>query len=380
MTRQPSPDHEPIDALSRAVRRRERGETWTDEQFRAAREHDLSERRHPVRSVVLAVLGCLLLSALLTSDKLLEIAERQEFGAARDRQVAIAEGLDRVANFWSLNRPYDALQDLRDANNDRREIVTAPTTTITATTAPPTTAAPMAGPPSSVTPSTTTSTTTTLPANRGITSEDPLRVYVTGDSQATYLGQAVTTEGGGRALDVAVDDRISTSLARPDYFDWPSQWQVALAEHDPEVIVVFLGANDHQDMADLAGNRLIEGSEPWKQEWTSRLAAGLDLLTADGRTVLWVTQPPMRDRGLDEGIDLINELAAGVVADRPSVVPVDIWELFGGVDGYAERLTGPDGETITARVSDGVHLTRSAASWVADLVFVELDERWTFDG
>ncbi len=88
----------------------------------------------------------------------------------------------------------------------------------------------------------------------------------------------------------------------------------------------------------------------------------------------------MRDRGLDEGIDLINELAAGVVADRPSVVPVDIWELFGGVDGYAERLTGPDGETITARVSDGVHLTRSAASWVADLVFVELDERWTFDG
>ena len=136
MTRQPPPDHEPIDALSRAVRRRERGETWTDEQFRAAREHDLSERRHPVRSVVLAVLGCLLLSALLTSDKLLEIAERQEFGAARDRQVAIAEGLDRVANFWSLNRPYDALQDLRDANNDRREIVTAPTTTITATTAP----------------------------------------------------------------------------------------------------------------------------------------------------------------------------------------------------------------------------------------------------
>ena len=99
MTRQPPPDHEPIDALSRAVRRRERGETWTDEQFRAAREHDLSERRHPVRSVVLAVLGCLLLSALLTSDKLLEIAERQEFEQPETGRSRSPKGLIGLPTF-----------------------------------------------------------------------------------------------------------------------------------------------------------------------------------------------------------------------------------------------------------------------------------------
>ena len=60
------------------------------------------------------------------------------------------------------------------------------------------------------------------------------------------------------------------------------------------------------------------------------------------------------------------------------MVWVDIWELFGGPDGYAERLAGPDGEVITARVSDGVHVSRSGASWIADLVFAELDARWTF--
>lgn len=365
------PDRETTDPLDRAVRRRvERGSAWTDEQFRAARERDLTERTQPVRPAVLAVLGCLLLAALLTSDKLVSIAERQEFGGARDRNLALAEGVDRVANFLSLNRPYDAIADLRDANNDRVEIV-APTTTTT--TIPPTTSASAAP-----TTTTTTTTTTTLPPGRAVTEAEPLRIHVTGDSQATYLGQAVTTETDGRSVEVTVDDRISTSLARPDYFDWPAQWNTLVTVQDPEVIVVFIGANDHQDMVDSAGNRLVEGTAEWQAEWRTRLANALDLLADGDRAVLWVTQPPMRDGELDDGIDLINEMAASIIAERPLVTTLDIWELFGGAAGYAERITGADGETITARVSDGVHLSRPAASWVADLVYAELDRRWTF--
>ena len=40
------------------------------------------------------MLGCLL-ALLLTSGKVVEIAERQEFGDARDRNLAVAEGIDR---------------------------------------------------------------------------------------------------------------------------------------------------------------------------------------------------------------------------------------------------------------------------------------------
>ena len=97
------------DPLERAVRPRERGEIWTDEQFRAAREHDLTERTTSVRCAVSAVLGCMLLALLLTSGKVVEIAERQEFGDARDRNLAVAEGIDRVANFLSLNRPLSLI-------------------------------------------------------------------------------------------------------------------------------------------------------------------------------------------------------------------------------------------------------------------------------
>ncbi|MEM8708167.1 MAG: DUF459 domain-containing protein [Actinomycetota bacterium] len=366
---------ESSDPLERAVRRRERGETWTDEQFRAAREHDLAERTAPVWRVVLAVLGCLALALLLTSAKLVEIAERQEFGDARDRNLELAEGVDRVANFLSLNRPYDAIRDLRDANNDRTETVAPVTSTTTTTTAAPTTSA--AGVATTST-TTTTTTTTTVPPGRAVGADDPLRVYVAGDSQATYLGQAITSEGDGLALSVEVDDRISTSLARPDYFDWPTQWANQMVALDPEAVVVFIGANDHQDMVDANGTRLVEGSDPWRTEWRNRMITALDVLTAGGRPVYWVTQPPMRDGDLDAGVRIVNDIAAGVLAERNDVVVLDIWDLFGGDGAYQERVTGPDGETITARVGDGVHLTRPAASWVADLVFAELEARFEF--
>lgn len=366
-------DH--TDPLERATTASTRARTWTDDDFRAAREADLAERTVPVRSMIGAVLGCLVLAMFLTSGKLVEIASRMEFGDNRDRALDAAETVDRVANFLALNRPYDMITDLRAANNDRGNddavVATVPTTTaIPATTAP-------AAPEDSAT-TTTITTTTSLPARRVVGEGSPLRVYVAGDSQATYLGQALATEAD-IPIDLVTEDRISTSLARPDYFDWPTRWMQVVTETSPEAVVLFIGANDHQDMADRTGARLVEGTPAWAAEWQARLAASLDILTAEGALVFWITQPPMRDDQLDEGTDQINALAAGVITGRPDVVSVDIWELFGGSAGFAERLTGPGGDTIDARIGDGVHLSRAGASWVADLVEEAIEQRWPFE-
>ena len=104
-----------------------------------------------------------------------------------------------------------------------------------------------------------------------------------------------------------------------------------------------------------------------------------DLLEADHRHVFWVTQPPMRDATLDEGVAMLNEIAAPVVDDRSWVTAVDIWELFGGDGGYSQRVVHPvTGEEIRARVDDGVHLTRSASTWLGELVFAAMEEVWAF--
>lgn len=370
------------DPLQRATAPREHGDTWDDERFQDARDKDLSQQTSEVRSAVIAVVSCLLLATLLTSGKIVEIAERQEFGPTRDRQVAVAERIDRVANFFSLNRPYDWIRDVRGAGEDAAERIDSidEVAADAGLDVEPADVDPGVGDDDPVTSSTSsTTTTTTVPDGpiRVVDEAAPLTVFVGGDSQAEYLADAITTESD-LALDVDVQHEISTSLARPDYFNWPARLREVDADSNPEAVVLFIGANDHQDMTDADGDRLVEGSPEWQAEWSRRLAITFDLLEKDGRHVFWVTQPPMRDSGLDDGIDQINALAGVVIAERDFVSAIDIWPLFGGEGGFAQRITGPDGDEIRARIDDGVHLTRSAASWVADLVFDALTELWEF--
>ena len=371
--------------LRRATKARERGETWDDEKFKETREQDLRQRTSDIRSAMIAAVACLLLVALLTSGKIVEIAERQELGTARDRQLAVAERIDRVANFLSFNRPYDFIRDIRGSGDDVAERIDTIDEVVAAFDLGADDAAPRANGgaadgPAPAAGSTTSATTTTTPAGplRVVTADAPLRVFVGGDSQAEYLAQAITTESDF-SLEVGVQHEISTSLARPDYFNWPARLAEVDEQQDPEAVVLFIGANDHQDMAGPDGERLVEDSPEWQAEWTRRLEITLDLLKQDGRHVYWVTQPPMRDSATDAGIERINDLAAAVIAERDFVTAIDIWELFGGESGFSERVTGPDGEEIRARIDDGVHLTRGAASWVADLVFDEMDEVWDFE-
>lgn len=371
------------DPLERATHARELGETWDDEQFKETREKDLRQRTADVRSAVIAAISCLLLATLLTSAKIVEIAERQEFGTARDRQLAVAEQVDRVANFLSLNRPYDAIQAIRGTGDDvasRIDTIDEVIADLDLEADDPPVDAPAADDPAGPDSTSTTSTTTTVPAwpIRTVDATRPLTVFVAGDSQAEYLADAVTTESSF-ALEVEQQHEISTSLSRPDYFNWPARLREVDEAQDPEAVVLFIGANDHQDMTDSDGSRLVEGTNEWQTEWRRRLEITFDLLEQDGRRIFWVTQPPMRDGGLDAGIDQINVLANAVIAEREFVSAIDIWPLFGGESGFSERVTGPDGDEIRARIDDGVHLTRGAASWVADMVFAAMSDSWEFE-
>ncbi|MFQ5557593.1 MAG: DUF459 domain-containing protein [Acidimicrobiales bacterium] len=378
------------EALERATQRRGRREIWDDDRFREVREHDLEQPTIAVRSVIGATALCLVLAALLTSSKLVQIAERQPIGPARDRWVEIAGAVDRTANFLSLNRPFDLIEDLRGAGEtagrrlDTIDQVVAEAGLATTTVGRPSgRAVPEPASDSEPTPAPASSsppaTTSAPPPLRTITAADPLRVLVAGDSQAEFLGQAIINDAGRRALDVETEHQLSSSLARPDYFNWPAELVSALEAGDPEAVVLFLGANDFQDMVGPDGDRLVRASEEWQREWSRRLGLMLDLIAATHRHVVWVGQPPMRDATLDEGVDLVNDLAAAVIAARSDVAYLDIWERFGGDGPYRERVVGPDGELRRARVDDGVHLNRTAAGWVAAAVLEILDGAWTFE-
>ena len=212
---------------------------------------------------------------------------------------------------------------------------------------------------------------------RTITPDDPLRVYVAGDSQAFYPGHALTRVADSSFIDVTVDSRHSTGLARPDVFNWPAEFLDIAAEHDPELAVLFMGGNDWQSMKTPQGELLRPGTDEWLSEWIWRLEVAFDALAAPHRHIVLVGPAPARPEPFRTGHSQINELSRIAALSRSDVTLVDIWELFGGDDPYSDKASPPSGgEQVRVRQQDGIHLNRTGARWVAAMVFEVAAELW----
>ena len=229
---------------------------------------------------------------------------------------------------------------------------------------------------------TATTVTTTVPEEprylrpTPVSADAPLRTWVVGDSQAFYLGHSLRESQLSEILAITVDQRHSTGLARPGYFNWPVHFFAIAANYDPEVVVATLGSNDWQGMTSPDEKILSRGSDEWRTEWSRRLAVAFDVLEAPHRHVIWVGLPPTRSDETRRGYATMNELATVVSAERDFVTMIDIWGMFGGDEPYREAVPppgDPDGRPVDVRQQDGVHLNQAGARWVIDLIDAEIE-------
>ena len=91
-----------------------------------------------------------------------------------------------------------------------------------------------------------------------------LRVAVVGDSLAAGLGYFAERVFRPRLVKVSRQGRISTGLARYDYFNWPFTMRRIVDSFDPDLVIVMLGENDHQSLQSVRGERVAQiGTPPW---------------------------------------------------------------------------------------------------------------------
>ena len=212
-----------------------------------------------------------------------------------------------------------------------------------------------------------------------VSAETPLRTYIAGDSQAFHLGHAMRSSPMSDVMDITLDQRHSTGLARPSYFNWPVHMFFVAVGSDPELLVMTMGSNDWQGMSSEDNRNIPRGSEEWQAEWGRRLSVMLDALDAPHRQIVWVGLPPTRADDFREGYALMNRIVAGIAAERDFVTMIDIWEMFGGDAPYRKSVPppgDPDGAPMDVRNNDGVHLNRRGAEWVVDLIEEEVRRVW----
>ena len=316
--------------------------------------HDSAAR---VLATMVAALG---LAALINADAMVERAERKPFGDDRDRSLAIWHPVQDVSHVLQLHR----LRELGDliAGDDGSGTAT----------------------PDPTEPTTPTVTVPTRPELRTPTAEAPLRVWVGGDSMMRDLSVSIERQAAGDPLlDVTTHYEISSGLTRPDYYDWPAALAADREQTGAEVVILMLGANDGQGLQAADGTIYQRVSEPgWQAEYARRVAALMDQLRADGRLVLWVSQPPMRDGDFQARMAIINEITRDAASTRPWVERVDTAPVLGDPSGaFVDRRSTLDGSIQDLRQGDGIHLARDGADLLgAHLLGLVAEELGTAPG
>jgi hypothetical protein len=308
--------------------------------------------------VLVVMVTALLLAGLVNADAMVERAQREPLGPGRDRKLAVWHPVQDLAHALQVHR-LRALADAVVGDEDRGGDITGATDSA-GTTGSPGTDAPATGAPI---------TRPVRPEVRVPTPENPLRLWVGGDSMMRDLSESVERLAAGNALlQVTTHYEISSGLTRPDYFDWPAALEADMARTDSEIVILMLGANDGQGLVAADGTTYQRLSDAgWQAEYAARVGALMDQLAGGDRLVLWVMQPPMRDGDFDARMQIVNDLYRQEAADRPWIELVETAPLLGSAGGgFADQLPGPDGGRRDLRQDDGIHLAREGADALAD--------------
>jgi len=170
--------------------------------------------------------------------------------------------------------------------------------------------------------------------------------------------------------------RLSTGLARSDYFDWVKGMGQITERFSPEVIVVLIGSNDDQSIVQPGGQIIPGGTDEWAEAYTERIDEFLDAATSNGGRVVWVGLPPMsngHDNTLARRFNGNYEIG---VEDYPSATFFDTYERFSRGGDYAPFGRDSEGNVAQLRAGDGVHFSLTGYDTLAREIIDVITSKW----
>jgi hypothetical protein len=202
------------------------------------------------------------------------------------------------------------------------------------------------------------------------------RVLIVGSSaMAGAFGGALHHGLEALGYEVHRRHRSSSSLTRPDFFDWFAEGDRLYESFRPHATLVFFAANDAQALFTESDPAWIQfhDEKPWTEAYRARVNRFADVVSPRGERVVWIGAPVMRSPKLNERMQRTNKIYEEEMRWRRSAMFVDTWaSLADGRGNYADRIR-IDGTTKKVRAPDGVHFNRTGANILADLILPRAD-------
>jgi len=345
------------------------------EEVREGRHVDRGRRTLPAGKVLVVALVCLLLWTVLDAKTLRKAAEASVLGARRTAALIVLKPIDGIAGALQIRRLSDLIE--RALGRDPNAAPGGGVVPITLPTIP--AEEPMPGATQSPAPGANQpgERTSTGPLPRP-TAKHPLRVLVAGDSFGVGIGYGLSRAFDPTVVKAVMDARISSGLARPDFFDWDAQMASDVRRADPDVIVVMIGANDVLTSVLTSQGTTIDVHDPnWNASYRFRVAQFMETARAEGARVVWVGLPIMEDAGYAALVRRANAIYRGEAATHPGVRYVDAYRLTEDPQGgYSAFLRTPSGGVVQVRDSDGKHLTIAGNEILAREIVAVMRHTW----
>jgi hypothetical protein len=155
---------------------------------------------------------------------------------------------------------------------------------------------------------------------------------------------------------VSGQGRISTGLARPDYFNWPYTMRRIVDRFDPDLVIVMLGENDHQSLQDVHGNREAQiGTSEWPSVYRERILTMMRIATSRGAKVVWAGLPISANLRLHAHSRRQNDIFEFAADISNGVVYFDAWDRFRDPGGGYSAYFREGKHVVLIRAGDGLH-------------------------
>ena len=175
-----------------------------------------------------------------------------------------------------------------------------------------------------------------------------LSLLATGDSMIQIIDGYLKARLGPRGVRVRSDAHISTGISKPSLLDWQAQARRQAASR-PDVVVMFLGANDGFPMGDAA----CCNNEAWIAEYARRAGRMMASYGREGRTrIYWLLLPTPRGGFFRETFPAVNAgIRRAAERARRDVRVIDLVEVFTPGGRYRDRCPWAAARDVCARAT-----------------------------
>jgi lysophospholipase L1-like esterase len=203
-------------------------------------------------------------------------------------------------------------------------------------------------------------------------------LLVTGDSLSTPLDLEIARRLAPDGVDVIRDPHLATGISNTTLVDWGKLSTSQVANHHPDAVVVFIGANEGYSMPGPGGKQVTCCGPEWAAIYAGRARQMMNTYRQAGAAqVFWLTVPTPRDQARQRIERTVNEaIAVAAQPWRDQVHLIDTIPVFTPGDRYRDAMQ-VDGTEKIVRESDGIHLNETGSGVAADIVVGDLDKEFT---